>query len=429
MTLLPGIHKENYLLLLSTLVYLTIGLAVGVFYTGHYFRVGTASAALPTTNTVTLTGTATKRYQPVVPDGTLFDARQWTSTAVGGSGGPAVSVNKKIVPGRKNITWRGGVIKGSISPKLGWASTHTWSHNGLIINNGGPVEVEYLRVHNVGDAFITREQPEYSNTGSWYIHDCYMTAIRDDAVETDRFEPGTVENCLFDGVYVFLSEQNENVGTNNPIGLNEDKTIYVKNVYVRLHPGNTVEDNGGGVWFKWQPDGARVHNVVVSDSVFATSKPPRLGWNDLSKNMPKNITWAGSNNFILWLGPVGKYGGPRPAGVTFLEGKAAHDKWISARNSWLTSHGLPAQTLPADYNPLDAPVARIPYGGPTKTPTPTSPLPGDIDGDNDVDIFDYNLLVENFGRTSCGNIADINGDCKVDIFDYNILIENFGKSQ
>ena len=57
-----------------------------------------------------------------------------------------------------------------------------------------------------------------------------------------------------------------------------------------------------------------------------------------------------------------------------------------------------------------------------------SPIPkqGDLDKDGDVDIFDYNLLVANFGSTNCGSQADINGDCKVDIFDYNILLENFG---
>jgi len=70
--------------------------------------------------------------------------------------------------------------------------------------------------------------------------------------------------------------------------------------------------------------------------------------------------------------------------------------------------------------------------GPTPTPTPTptpSPIPGipgDLDKDNDVDIFDYNTLIENFGNTNCGNVADIDGNCKVDIFDYNILLENFG---
>lgn len=74
-------------------------------------------------------------------------------------------------------------------------------------------------------------------------------------------------------------------------------------------------------------------------------------------------------------------------------------------------------------------------GGPTNTPTPTekptpTPIPGiseDLDKDGDVDIFDYNVLIENFGATSCGNVADIDGNCKVDIFDYNTLVENFGK--
>lgn len=69
-----------------------------------------------------------------------------------------------------------------------------------------------------------------------------------------------------------------------------------------------------------------------------------------------------------------------------------------------------------------------PTGGPTATPTLTSTLsrPGDLDEDGDIDIFDYNVLLENFGSTNCGNVADINMDCSVDIFDYNILIQNFG---
>lgn len=64
----------------------------------------------------------------------------------------------------------------------------------------------------------------------------------------------------------------------------------------------------------------------------------------------------------------------------------------------------------------------------TPTPIPTQQaIPGDLDKDGDVDIFDYNILIENFAKTNCGNVADIDGNCKVDIFDYNILVENFGK--
>ena len=67
-------------------------------------------------------------------------------------------------------------------------------------------------------------------------------------------------------------------------------------------------------------------------------------------------------------------------------------------------------------------------GGAGSTPTPTSkpPLTGDLDGDNDVDIFDYNILVTNFGQAG-ENLADIDGNGDVDVFDYNILLENFGK--
>ena len=59
------------------------------------------------------------------------------------------------------------------------------------------------------------------------------------------------------------------------------------------------------------------------------------------------------------------------------------------------------------------------------TPTPT-PISGDINHDGKVDIFDYNLLVADFGKTT-PSPADINRDGKVDIFDYNILVGNFGK--
>lgn len=70
-----------------------------------------------------------------------------------------------------------------------------------------------------------------------------------------------------------------------------------------------------------------------------------------------------------------------------------------------------------------------PIRTPTPTPTGTTSLPGDLDSNRKVDIFDYNLLVTNFGKTgSVGFIpADIDKNGKVDIFDFNILVTNFGK--
>jgi len=52
---------------------------------------------------------------------------------------------------------------------------------------------------------------------------------------------------------------------------------------------------------------------------------------------------------------------------------------------------------------------------------------GDIDKDGDIDIFDYNQLLTDFGKTGSGLTADLDNNSKVDIFDYNTLLTNFGK--
>jgi hypothetical protein len=60
---------------------------------------------------------------------------------------------------------------------------------------------------------------------------------------------------------------------------------------------------------------------------------------------------------------------------------------------------------------------------------PSDPIPGDINKDGVVNIFDYNIFLQHFGVVEdCQNRADLNGDCSVNIFDYNILLQNFGKS-
>ena len=312
-------------------------------------------------NVITLGGTTDEKYGVSVPKSTLFDATNWKSTAIGpyplGTTGRAVVIYGAPTDseGRINVTWRGGVIVGSIPQSWSWRKTHDFGGGGIFIHNDGSIEWQFIRIHNVEDGIKPREALAYSNTGSWILRDCYFTAIRDDAIENDRFEPGTIQNCLFDGVYTFLSEQDENVGSNTPIGPKEDNTVYIHRVYARLYGTNDAE--GPGKWFKWLGDVPH-HRLAISDSVFAIGSKPRLGWSD--GMIPPEVSWIGNNNFILWLGTPGEYGGPKPRGVTFLEGAAAQYKWISVRNQWLIDHGLPAQNFTADYDPYDAPIMQIP---------------------------------------------------------------------
>lgn len=69
----------------------------------------------------------------------------------------------------------------------------------------------------------------------------------------------------------------------------------------------------------------------------------------------------------------------------------------------------------------------------TSTPTPTSTnfKPGDVNHDGQVNIFDFQLLSNSFGKSSgqtgYNPDADFNVDQKVDILDFQILSNNFGR--
>jgi hypothetical protein len=77
---------------------------------------------------------------------------------------------------------------------------------------------------------------------------------------------------------------------------------------------------------------------------------------------------------------------------------------------------------------FDDVVVSTEYIGPDKDDAPS--IPGDINKDGVVNIFDYNIFLQHFGVVEdCLNSADLNGDCSVNIFDYNILLQNFGRTQ
>lgn len=84
------------------------------------------------------------------------------------------------------------------------------------------------------------------------------------------------------------------------------------------------------------------------------------------------------------------------------------------------SFSVTAPTIPGTYN-LQWRMNQDGYGSfgesspLTSVTVITQSLAGDINNDNKVDIFDYNILVSNFGNPYT-------------IFDYNTLVANFGKS-
>ncbi len=96
------------------------------------------------------------------------------------------------------------------------------------------------------------------------------------------------------------------------------------------------------------------------------------------------------------------------------------------RNAYIAL--IPSPSVTITPTPTSTPTP-TPTRTPTPTNTPPAPKPGDLNRDGRVDIYDYNILVADFGKTgSPGWIpADITKDGKVDIYDYNQLITFFGK--
>lgn len=68
-----------------------------------------------------------------------------------------------------------------------------------------------------------------------------------------------------------------------------------------------------------------------------------------------------------------------------------------------------------------------PTSQPSNSPLPT-PLKGDANSSGRVDVFDYNILMLDFGQQGSNLRADFNGNGKVDVFDYNLLMINFGRT-
>jgi hypothetical protein len=101
---------------------------------------------------------------------------------------------------------------------------------------------------------------------------------------------------------------------------------------------------------------------------------------------------------------------------------------LSAGSHILTLTSIGADFF--DFNYLTITSTSTPSPTPSATPSGgcTRYVLGDTDCNGAINIFDYNTIVSNFGKTvTAFNNGDLDGNGTVNIFDYNSIVTNFGK--
>jgi hypothetical protein len=274
------------------------------------------------------------------PDDHTYDLRRATSIAYGRSSVYPLLFGKARAG--TNLCVLGGHVIGQQSRGLTYQAVYTqYNGDGLWVQGRGSYLVDGFRAENVEDGISLQ-----GGDGDFaVVRNAYLSYIRDDCIENDKILGGRVENSLFDGCFMGISERPD--ADASPSRAPAGETFTIDRTLIRIAPQaneRAADGAGNGQLFKWSDAANR---LVLRDSVFLVEEVPIRGYTPLA--FPAGTT--AQNVTLVWLG-AGAYPGPLPRGVTVVRNRSV---WETARANWLVDHGYaaarPAPTRPATTQP------------------------------------------------------------------------------
>src|SRR5947208_471284 len=243
---------------------------------------------------VTLRGTRTSEYsnRSLAP-GTRIDARGATFLASSSTRYP-ISLD-----GGADVCLAGGTVRGQYDRTPDWATMHDMNNAGAAF--ASPTTVDGIRVDDVTDGLRPR------GIGPFTIRNAWLSYIRDDCVEDDHVEGGLIDDSLFDGCYVAISERpSAAIG-----GQGGGQLLTIRRSLLRLEPmpgprNGSRGELGNGEFFKWSD---RATALALYDNVFMAEKVGQGGPDTMG--VPRPLAGC-ARNMMVWLGP-GEYPAPLPA--------------------------------------------------------------------------------------------------------------------
>ncbi len=205
--------------------------------------------------------------------------------------------------------------------------------------SGAPnIRVEGLSVFDYGDGISFDSQGDTN----WSIKNVHVRYSRDDCIENDFLNSGTIDSSFFDGCYSGMSSQSYYTPTQD----GSNNLVVIKNSLMRLQDMDQAYSgpipNGNPLW-KWDALGPK---LALYNNVFrADSKPWESSSDGIRETMapPAGKLADCQNNVMVWLGPGAfPYSFPLTFNgktcFTIMTGQAGLDYWNNAVAQWQANH-------------------------------------------------------------------------------------------
>ena len=285
-------------------------------------------------STITLTqdyGYASYRITGLA-SGTVIDASTASWILDNDSSDGQSSAYPVLVYQAPNVVIEGGTILGNIDQTSDWTQVYAMGNSAAVRTEDAPgATISDWRISNAWDAVRVSW-----NTPDFVIQGIRATDIRDDAVENDRLQSGTIRDSLFDGAFSGISVDPD---SSNPVdGHNE--TVLIDGVLMRLQRSLYEGEMTHSSFIKTDSatNGTVTPSLRFVNNVFALEDVNHHSYRSMEDAWAHTI--ESKNNYLLNLSddPLPSDYPLPPSGWTVLQGQAARDYWAQARDGWISQH-------------------------------------------------------------------------------------------
>jgi hypothetical protein len=292
-------------------------------------------------------------------------------STIDGDGTNYWPVNVRNSPG---VIIDGGTIQGEINMTGDWRTVYDYGNSaGVTVQYSPGVIVRDWRMTNVFDGVNISWE-----SSNFLVEDVWITGARDDAIQNDKVNSGTIRDSLFDGVFAGISLD---PSSSSPVD-GRNNVVTIDGVLMRLNLQNYEGEMTHASWIKTDSAtlGAVTPHLRVFNTVVAIEDPTHHSFRSTADAWKYQID--GANNFYLNLSDTplpSDYPMPPSGSWTVLQGQAARDYWDQAKAEWITNHeGDGGTTTPPPVNE-QPPVEQTPTASgsdTTGTTTGSSPSTG-----------------------------------------------------